>query len=682
MEEAWGAVVGGARQVVFIGAEPGAGKSRLAAKVCAELHRLGASVLIGTCVAELGPPYQPFEDPVESLRAGVITGSLLTGDPDRWPASAVAEKLGTIVGRERPDSRDHLQVDDRREMYNALVGVIQAACEQRPLVLLLEDLHWAGSTSLQLLTYLIERTAQSRLLVLVTHRTTAPDRSGELVRQIASLYRLDGVRRLDLAPLDTEDIAEFLVREGKVPRSRARPAAVVLRDQTGGNPFFLREVWLDLERRGGLGTLRAAADAVAPEVVAEMVQQRIAGLPSTVRHALGVAAVIGEEVEAATLLAVVGRDEGLTALDALVGIGLTEAVAGSNGAYRFLHALARQAVLDRLPSLQRAQHHEQVAVVLEERGGRVEQLAHHYAAAHLLGHAEKAVHYLVEAARVADRSLAYAEAARLLERAAGLCRGQFEREEHLLSAARNYHLACEFDRSRELLLTIATKGDPGLRLRAATAFEEAAWFIEDSGHRALDLLKAAVQGRRPDPSDHCYVRAVAGMARAMALSGAHEQAESLVAQAIEMARATGDTEVLGDVLSASMQVGFRPWVNTRKMQRALELSDLAGKHGPWVHLGPAAYHRAVIAYQNGDTSGLSSARRDLELTCEFAGQKYWWSYMGGCIDFGALLAEGRLTEAERFCRSLLDLGESFSPNDADGPYGVQLLIIRSENCFI
>lgn len=679
IEAAWAAVGNGARQVIFVGAESGAGKSRLAVEVALGLHRLGAAVLIGGCVAELGPPYQPFEDPVDQLRIAVLAGALPVEDLQERPREVIAERLGTLVGRHRAEVPQPAPIDERREIYTALVSVLRAACAQQPLVLLLEDVHWAGSTSLQLLTHVIERTAESRLLILVTHRTTAPDRSGQLLGTIASLYRLDGVRRLDLAPLATEDIAEYLVREGRVSPAQAGPAAVLLRDQTGGNPFLLREVWLDLNRRGGVRALRTAAVPTAPPVVQDMLQQRTAGLTEAVRQALGVCAVLGEDVDAAALLALVGRDEGLVALDALVGTGLLEAVSGADDSYRFVHALVRQAVLDRLPSLQRARHHEQVATVLEEQAGRVEQLAHHFAAAHLLGHTEKAVHYLVEAARVAERGLAYAEAGRLLERAAGLCREQFQREEYQMRAARMFYLACEFTRSQALFRQIATQGDDRLRLRAATSYEETAWFIEGSGQRALDLLTAAIRNVVPDSTDPDQILAAAGIARATALTGAHERAETLISEAIDQARATGDPELLGGALSASLQVGFRPSANRVKYPRAMELSRLIGRYGRWIHLGPAAYHRAVIAYQDGDLAALAEARRDLDLTCEFAGQKYWWTYMGGCIDFGLLLARGRLAEADRFCQSLLELGETFDAGNADGPYGIQSFMLHRES---
>ena len=312
LEEVWTAATAGLRQVVFVGGEPGAGKSRLLAEAASALHRRGAGVLLGTCSAEFGPPYQPFVEPIEALLS-------------RLPVQERdAERLRTLAGRSE-SAADH---DSRRELFDAAVEAVRTAAEQAPLVLVLEDLHWAGPASLQLLSYLAEHTAESPLLVLATHRTNVPDRSGALAGTIAVLYRLDGVRRLDLAGLDTEDIAEFLLLEGRLSLKRARSSAAVLRDQTGGNPFFLRELWRDLAARGGrLDELRA------PVSVRDMVASRLDKLTVPERQTLELAAVIGEDVDVATLLAAAewSSDTTLTALDGAAAVGLLESPAGPLG---------------------------------------------------------------------------------------------------------------------------------------------------------------------------------------------------------------------------------------------------------------------------------------------------------------------------------------------------------------
>src|SRR5215471_18999134 len=267
--EAWGAARAGGRQVIFIGGEPGEGKSRLAAEIAAEAYRAGAVVLLGTCSPERGGPYQPFAECFEQLLGGTPPGALATCLPD---TAAELLRLTPLVWRHRAELSAPAEdgADYRRELFDA-VG------DQRPVVCVLEDLHWAGLPTLQLLSHVVQGSAAARLLLLCTHRTTAPDRSDELTYAIADLYRLDGVRRLDLAGLSTDEIAQYLVAEGGLAARRAREYAPVLRDQTGGNPFFLREVWRDIAGRADSIPARALA-ARAPVSVRDTLQRRLSRL--------------------------------------------------------------------------------------------------------------------------------------------------------------------------------------------------------------------------------------------------------------------------------------------------------------------------------------------------------------------------------------------------------------------
>ena len=198
--------------------------------------------------------------------------------------------------------------------------------------------------------------------------------------------------------------------------SRARAYAPVLRDQTGGNPFFLRELWRDLASRGGPAALRRAHFR-APDSVRHTIERRLDRLAAPHREVLELAAVIGEDFDSTTLVAASDwtHDTTLEALDAAVDFGLVERAPGPDGAFRFPHALARQAVLGLLSSSRRAHEHARVAQVIETRfpgsDRYVQQLAYHYAGAHTLGFADKAVRYLIQAAGIADRSLAHEDAA-------------------------------------------------------------------------------------------------------------------------------------------------------------------------------------------------------------------------------------------------------------------------------
>jgi DNA-binding CsgD family transcriptional regulator len=658
LEDLWGSVTSGARQVAFLGGEPGAGKSRLLAEFCTLLHGRGATVLLGTCVAELGPPYQPFVEPAEALLS---------------VAGADADALRRLAGRGAADAPEP---DTRRELYDAAVDALRALTRSGPVVLALEDLHWSGTAGLQLLGHLVERTAESPVLVLGTHRTTAPDRSPALTSTIAHLYRLDGVRRLDLAGLDTEDIAEYLAAEAQLPAHRARVTAALLRDRTGGNPFLLREVVREAAGRGSTPDAHTAA----PLSVRDMVGSRLERLTPPERQTLELAAVVGEEPDLATLLAVStwSTDTTLAALDTAVEFGLLEA---AGPAFRFPHALARQAVLDLVPATRRAREHLRVAGVLEASDAvserHTQRLAYHYAQGAALGRAEQAVRYLTEAAQDASRSLAHEDAARWFEQAAALTGDPPQRHRLLLSAGDGHLLGGDFARARALFEGVAGSAAPRDRLEAAIGFEAASWRPGLPGGRAVELLTEALRGVPHSATDPLYVRGLAGLGRALAFTGASEQADALGRRSVALARTLGDDRLLASVLEASLWNGLRPADATEKLARATEASQLAQRTGDLGHLGGTAYWRGAISYLQGDPQGLAEAYWDVLRMARATAEPYF-EYVAGCLRYGRQYAAGDLAGAERTCAELLELGESFGTDDTEGSSAVQSFMVRRE----
>ncbi len=665
LEDVWARVLRGTRQLVVVGGEPGAGKSRLLAQAGTVLHAEGACVLVGSCVPELGLPYEPFVEPVESL-LGAAAGEELAG-------------LRAVAGRTAAPG-SVAEPEHRRQVYASTLDALVRRSRELPVVLVLEDLHWAGPAALELLTYLVERCTEARLLILATHRTTAPDRSSALVSAVSRLYRLDGVRRLDLGGLETDDIADYLCLEAGTPTARARGAASLLRDQTGGNPFFLRELWRDLSARGGVPALHSGA-LPAPASVRDALQSRLLDLTDPQWQTLELAAVIGEHVDVATVLAAStwSREATLSALDDGVAYGLLEVLAP--GSYRFPHALARQAVVDLLPASRRAHQHAKVAQVLEGRGagspGRVQALAHHYEQAHVLGLEDKAVHYLVEAARSAARALAHEDAARGFEQAARISVAAARREQLHLSAARSHLLGGDFARARALSEQVAVSADSRCRLQAAVLFEAASWRPGLPGARAVELLRTALAGATCGEDDPLAVRALASLGRALAFTGDTDAAAEVGASAVRTARLLGDDDLLAHALQASLWHGLRPQDAPAKLARATELSELAQRTGDLGHLGPAAYYRGVISYVQADPQGWAAANADLRRMSQATGQGFF-EYMAGCLEYGRQFVVGDFAAASRTCDGLLELGERFGTDGTEGPSAVQTFMLRRE----
>lgn len=677
LREAWTAAGDGMRRVLLVGGESGGGKSRLVIEAATACARAGAPVLVGGCVAELGSPYQPFDAPADALLSASVVGEDLRNH------------LALVAGRATSDGPDAGSREYRPRLYGAVVEAFRAVTASAgPLVLVLEDLHWAAPDGLQLMTYVVEHTADVPMLVLATHRTTAPDRSPALVHALAGLYRLPGVQRLELAPLQVDDIAEFLAAESGEPADRARTAARALHRHTGGNPFFLREVWRDLLARGGVSALRTGTIR-APESVRDTFQVRLDVLDEPCRKLLELAAVLGDEVNVDLLMRMDGAAPSpagtaavLSALDAAVMLGLLESTAGpGTTTFRFPHALARQAVLDLMPPSRLTRSHALAVEVLEAHPDVdrwVQRMAHHCASAGPMGYGGRAVEYFVEAARLADRALAHDEAAGLYEQAASLAEPSDRRHELLLRAARSHFLAADFQRALELDERVFEHGDPRERLAAAIGYEAASWHLAQRGHHAAELLTAALGGVVRDPTDPLYVRGISGLGRALAFSGELGDAAALADRAIALARALGREDLLADVLQAGHHVGTDPGSSAIRLARAEELTALALSTGDLGHLCAAGYQRATIGYLRGDRRAVDEAQADMLRAARTTGQPFWL-YLAGGFEYARHFLAGDLEAADRAAQQQLARGRSMGAADnAEGPFGVQTYMVRRE----
>jgi DNA-binding CsgD family transcriptional regulator len=577
--------------------------------------------------------------------------------------------------------------DYRRELFDAVTGLLHAAAEQRPVICVLEDLHWASQPTLQLLDHVAQRSAASRLLLLCTHRTTAPDRSDDLTYAIADLYRLDGVRRLDLAGLSTEEIAQYLASEGGLSARRAREYATVLRDQTGGNPFFLRELWRDMT-----GAPTRAFGTRAPVSVRDTLERRLARLTPAERAAVETAAVLADGGDVRVVLRAADRGETggaeadaasvLAALDAAVSFGFLDGEDLARGRITFPHMLTRQAVLDLTSPSRRAALHARVGEVLQSSGSRspagVRQLAYHFARAAALGYGETAAQYLRQAARDAERSLAFEDAAAWYTQAADLTDGpDSDREELLLCAADSHVRVGDFASARTLYLRLTGSGDNRVRLRAAIGYENAAWRPGLPGTEACALLAHALEGVPEDPDDPRYVWALASLGRATAFTGDVERSRQLADLALEHARRLGNRQLLVHALETMMWQRAVPETVGRHLALAAELGPLAKAVQDWSALGTAAVFSSAIAYISGDRAAWAAATVDLDLAVRGSGQPFI-AFMRRCGDYAHAFLNGDFAAAAQVAEDLLELGQSFGPDDTEGTYGLQMYMIRRE----
>ncbi|HZI39379.1 MAG TPA: AAA family ATPase, partial [Acidimicrobiia bacterium] len=413
----WKEAVAGERRVVLLAGEPGVGKTRLAAELAARAHKEGAVVLAGRCDEDLGVPYQPF---VEALRHFV----------DHAPAGELQYRLGRYGGelaRLVPDLNERvpalappLQSDpetERYRLFDAVAGWMATASSVDNLLLLLDDLQWAAKPTLLLLRHLLRVPDTKRALILGIYRDTELADDHPLTGVLADLRGQGGIERISLSGLDdhgvralAEQAAGHALDDHDVALMRA------IREETEGNPFFVREVFRHLvetgaveRRQEGWTSRLPAAELSIPESVRDVVGRRLSRLSEEARRALRIAAVTGAEFDVGVVRTAGAFDEEtlLGALEEAGGARLLNEVSATR--YRFAHALVRITLYESLTAARRVALHRQVAAALETFHARalddhLPALAHHWArASGPSGDTARAAHY---AARAGDRALA------------------------------------------------------------------------------------------------------------------------------------------------------------------------------------------------------------------------------------------------------------------------------------
>ena len=297
-------------------------------------------------------------------------------------------------------------------LFEAVARALEAAARHRPVMLVLEDLHWAEPPTLLLLRHVVRAAEGVPLLIVATYRTTEAGGTEQVVSSVASLARDVPLERVPLEGLADEEVAELI--RALAGRPSSLPLGSAMRRDTAGNPLFVSQLLRHLDESGvlverdGELTLMAHDRLGVPESARELVAARLSALDAGTVAALRVAAVIGRAFHHA-LVAAVAEQPSLAVLDALeagVAAGLVEELDGARHA--FVHALVREAIYDQAGAGRRAGLHARVAEALETGGGAdPAELARHFLAA---GNRPKGVEYSVATARRALDRLAYEDA--------------------------------------------------------------------------------------------------------------------------------------------------------------------------------------------------------------------------------------------------------------------------------
>jgi tetratricopeptide (TPR) repeat protein len=315
----------------------------------------------------------------------------------------------------------------RYRLFEAVASFLEAAARTRPLILILEDIHWADRPTLLLLRHLLRSSHEGPVLMIATYRETELDRKSPLFEILSDLRREPASTRLLLRGLAPEHIGRFITASiGQEPPTALTRLVV---ENTEGNPFFVSEVLRHLKEAGALDHLKGGGVDLAveefglPEGVRETIGRRLTRLSEPCNRIFGIAAVIGREFDFSILRAVaeIADDPLLDAIDEGVGAHLIQEVPASPGRYTFTHALIRETLYGELTSVRRIRMHHRIAGVLERFAAPghkpLADLAYHYTQAASAGDPEKAIGYAIEAAEHASARFALEDAARFYDMA-------------------------------------------------------------------------------------------------------------------------------------------------------------------------------------------------------------------------------------------------------------------------
>jgi DNA-binding CsgD family transcriptional regulator/tetratricopeptide (TPR) repeat protein len=684
---------GEGRRVALLAGEPGSGKSRLVREFAASAAGDGALVLYGAADAVVRTAYGPFVAALDRLTRAIDAEELRDALGRGGELTRLLPDLAVRVG-ELPAPLEADPDTERLRLHTAVAELLAGVGRGRPLLLVLEDVHWADAPTLLLLRHLSQGAGDARLLLLATFRDTGADVPPELAATLAELRRSEEVERLRLGGLSQAEIEEFARRtSGCDSGAGLGELAGTIQALTAGNAFLVCELWRSLIETGAVevssGAIRVTGplDRLAsPESVREVTGQRLSRLAPGTIELLELAATVGAEFELDVIRTATGlaEPELLTALEEAVASGMIEELPSPRLSCRFTHELVRRALYDGLSRARRAELHLRVGEALEAAGGdsgrALADLAHHFAEGVAFGGAERAVEHNLRAARAAAAALAFDEAAGGLRTAIDVgVDDPAVRAEIFLELGTVCHRAGKAPEALEAFDSAAALarqlGSAELLARAAIGYADACWRPGIGIQDSIELLEEGI-GALGEGDDELRVGLLTGLARALDFQGERERGAIVRGNAVVLARRRGDRPGLARVLIGSYwSRGTSPLEEILAM--LTEARDLAEELRDEELRTEAMAWRVPTFVALGD---LDSARAEvvaLEEMAERTAQPFM-HHIAAHYSSAIALGDGRLTEAEAKALHSEEWGRLMSGRDASGTYGIQMFSIRRE----
>jgi DNA-binding SARP family transcriptional activator/tetratricopeptide (TPR) repeat protein len=612
LRASWGGVqMHGDRRIAVLAGEPGVGKTRLARQFALAALDEGAAVLLGRCSEE---PLAPFEPYSEALAQAGAAQALAPGE---GPEDAGA----------------------RHRLFDAVDSALSNLAARAPLLLVIDDLHWADRGSMLLTSFLLRSSRPGRILILGTCRDTELGRHTPLTAALGELKQGGGLDRIDLHGLPVDDVAE-LARSMLGSDELARRVHA----RTGGNAFFVEEVLRELTEPG---------PCAVPESVRHAVGVRLSRIGEDANELIAAAAILGIEHDARALPGTAGLppEAAEAALDEILRARLLRP-ASVPRRFEFSHALVREAVLDECNVLRRARLHRRAADALAKLGEEVhlEEIAMHLFEAASTSDARHAAETLTRAGRRAIERLAYEDAAEFFDRAAQaleLAGAEDEsgsvllaRGDALLRGGEPEAARTAFTAARALALRT---GQDGLLAQAALGFAGLGIAIVDLDTEAIARLEEALERTKDEA---LRSRLQARLAVELYYAPDRTRSDLHSAEAVATARGSGETSALASALSARHVALWRPDRVTERLSVAEEIIVVAREAGDRQAELQGLNWRVADLFELGQmTAWREEVARHARLAADLRLPAFqWYTPLWSAVD--AMLA-GRSEEAER-----------------------------------
>ena len=663
--------ISGRTHLLILVGDAGGGKTRTAEELITYGRLRNVQTFIGRCYeGEGAPAFWPWIQIVRSYVQAENPEALMS--VMGHGAANIAQMDPTI--RERlpelspPPSLEPKQA--RFRLFDSVTTFLRNASRSQPLLLFLDDLHWADQASLRLLQFLCTELKDSSLMVIGSYRESELGHRHPLLKTLGNLARQGMLVRVPLHGLSEEDVGKYIQMTAGIDP----PGSLVTKvyRETEGNPFFVKEIVRLLVTEGHLEEpqkLKSWRIAI-PQEIREVISRRLNQLSKEAKRVLVLASVVGRDFRLEVLegLSDFSEERLIDLLEEAEAVRVIEESTGTFGSYRFSHALIREALYEEIGSARRNRLHERIGTVLEKLDeasfeGHLSKLAYHFCKAATPGNVDKAINYSIAAAKQADTKLYYEESADHYGRALqilefGDSEDQARRCQILLALGGAQTKAGDTAAARA---TFSRAADMARKLGMAEHLARAALGYGASGflgvvatagevdHLLVGLLQEALEALDKNDSS---MRSKLLAQLAVTLYYSDTSTESISVEAVDIARRIGDRQAQLTALYSRCFVLSGSEKIEERVAIAAELVRVAEECG---NRPMALNGRTWLLHNLLELGDIEAAEAEREIYVHQAGQLrqplyMWYAHI---LKAARALREGRFDECEDFLERTL-----------------------------